>query len=102
VDTFAVLAEPNRRAILASLQAGDRTVGELVNELPLSQPTVSKHLRVLRANRFVTSRPDAQRRIYRLRPERFRELDEWLEPYRHVWSTRLDALVDHLNQMESE
>ncbi len=84
MDVFAVLAEPNRRAILASLHAGERTVGELVDELPLQQPTVSKHLKVLRTSRFVTSRTDAQRRVYRLRPERFEEFAEWLEPYRQV------------------
>lgn len=102
MDVFTVLAEPNRRAILAALQTSERTVGELVNELPLRQPTVSKHLKVLRTGRFVTSRTDAQRRVYRLRPERFHELDEWLEPYRQVWASRLDALADHLDQMEDE
>lgn len=102
MDVFAVLAEPNRRAILAALQTGEKAVGELVDELPLRQPTVSKHLKVLRTGRFVTSRTDAQRRIYQLQPERFHELDEWLEPYRQVWASRLDALADHLDQMEDE
>lgn len=100
MDAFAVLAEPNRRAILASLLAGERSVGELVDELPLSQPTVSKHLKVLRTNRFVTSRADAQRRVYRIRPQRFQEIDEWLEPYRLAWASRLDALGDRLDEME--
>jgi len=100
VDLFAVLAEPNRRAILTALRAGDRSVGELVDELPLSQPAVSKHLKVLRTNGFVASRPDAQRRIYQLRPQRFQEFDDWLRPYLVAWSSRLDALGAHLDQME--
>ncbi len=100
MDIFQVVAEPNRRAILASLAEGDRSVGELVSALPLSQPTVSKHLKVLRSTGLVDVEPDAQRRLYRLRPEPLRELDDWLEPYRLAWRTRLDALEDHLNAME--
>ena len=102
VDVFAVVAEPSRRAILAELRGGDQSVGELVDKLPLSQPTVSKHLKVLRTHHFVEAHPDAQRRLYRLCPERFRELDEWLQPYRVMWASRLDALESHLDQMENE
>ena len=100
MDVFEVIAEPNRRAILASLLGGDRSVGELVDELPLSQPTVSKHLKVLRNGGFVTVEPEAQRRLYRLRPEQFVALDEWLQPYRKTWAQRLDALDAHLDNMK--
>lgn len=100
MDLFQVIAEPNRRAILASLIEGDRSVGELVEVLPLSQPTVSKHLKVLRSTGLVDVRPDAQRRLYRLRAQRLQELDHWLEPYRVAWSRRLDALEHHLDTME--
>ncbi len=101
VDVFEVIAEPNRRAILAALLDGDRSVGEIVDELPLSQPAVSKHLKVLRNGGFVTAEPAAQRRVYRLRPEQFIELDQWLEPYRTTWAQRLDALDAHLDNMEN-
>jgi DNA-binding transcriptional ArsR family regulator len=102
MDLFSVVAEPNRRALLAALRDGDRSVGALVDELSLSQPMVSKHLGVLRAHRFVESRARAQQRLYRLRPDRFHELDEWLEPYRAVWASRLDALEARLDRMEDE
>jgi DNA-binding transcriptional ArsR family regulator len=97
---FAVLAEPHRRRILDLLLVGERAVGDLVAELPLAQPTVSKHLKVLRQAGLVTVRSDAQRRLYRLRPEPLRELDEWLAPYRAAWAARLDALEAHLDTME--
>jgi DNA-binding transcriptional ArsR family regulator len=97
---FAVLAEPHRRRILDLLLVGERSVGDLVAALPLAQPTVSKHLKVLRHAGLVAVRSDAQRRLYRLRPEPLRELDEWLEPYRAAWATRLDALEAHLDTME--
>jgi DNA-binding transcriptional ArsR family regulator len=97
---FAVLAEPHRRRILDLLLVGERSVGDLVAELPLAQPTVSKHLKVLRQAGLVTVRSDAQRRLYRLRPEPLRELDEWLAPYRAAWAARLDALEAHLDTME--
>lgn len=100
MDSFDVLAEPRRRRILGTLCAGDRSVGELCDELALTQPTVSKHLRVLRHAGFVSVTPKAQHRIYRLHPERFVELDAWLEPYRQLWADRLDALERHLDQME--
>jgi DNA-binding transcriptional ArsR family regulator len=95
---FAVLAEPSRRAILDLLRAGERPVGQLVDELGLSQPAVSKHLRVLREAGLVEVRPDAQRRLYRLRPEPLYELDEWLAPYRTLWTSSLDRLGAHLEE----
>ena len=94
--TFEVLAEPRRREILDLLCAGERPVGDLVDHLPLTQPTVSKHLRVLREAGLVDVRRDAQRRWYRLRPEPLVEVDMWLEPYRRFWERRLDALERHL------
>ena len=97
-STFAVLAEPNRRRILDELCQGERSVGELVERLSLSQPAVSKHLRVLREAELVASRVDKQHRRYRLRPARLAEIDAWLEPYRRFWAERLDALQAHLDQ----
>src|ERR1044071_5890778 len=94
--SFAVLAEPARRHILDLLRDGERSVGELVIDLRLSQPGVSKHLRVLREAGLVDFRVDAQRRVYQLRPEPLAELDAWLAPYRRVWTARLDALETHL------
>ncbi len=94
---FAVLAEPHRRQILDLLVEGERPVGELVTELSASQPVVSKHLRVLREAGLVDVRIDAQRRVYSVRPEPLEELDRWLEPYRRMWSERLDALGRHLD-----
>jgi DNA-binding transcriptional ArsR family regulator len=94
--TFAVLAEPSRRRILDLLRERERSVGELVVDLRLSQPGVSKHLRVLREAGLVKVRVDAQRRLYELRPEPLVELDVWLEPYRRLWSGRLDLLEAHL------
>ena len=96
---FEVLAEPNRRRILDLLRAAERPVGELVDQLAVSQPAVSKHLRVLREAGLVEVRSDAQRRIYRLRMEPLRAIDEWLEPYRRLWSSRLDELERHLDAM---
>jgi DNA-binding transcriptional ArsR family regulator len=96
--TFAVLAEPSRREILDLLLDGERPVGALVDELGLSQPAVSKHLRVLREAGLVEVRPDAQRRLYRLRPEPLLELDEWLAPYRALWGRSLDRLGRHLEE----
>ena len=102
-SSFAVVAEPNRRAILGLLLSSERSVGEIERKLRLSQPSVSKHLRVLREAGFVESRIEAQQRVYRLRPEPLMELDEWLEPFRRFWSTHVDALERHLDRMyESE
>ena len=98
--TFDVLAEPARRDILDLLREGERSVGELVERLSLSQPGVSKHLRVLRDAGLVVVRPDAQRRWYRLRAEPLAEIDAWLGPYRRYWSGRLDALERHLDEEE--
>jgi DNA-binding transcriptional ArsR family regulator len=98
--TFAVLAEPSRRRILDLLRERERSVGELVLDLRLSQPGVSKHLRVLREAGLVNVRVDAQRRLYQLRPEPLAELDTWLEPYRRFWSGRLDALEAHLERRD--
>ncbi|MGD0982480.1 MAG: metalloregulator ArsR/SmtB family transcription factor [Acidimicrobiales bacterium] len=98
--TFAVLAEPARRRILDLLRERERSVGELVLDLRLSQPGVSKHLRVLREAGLVNVRVDAQRRLYQLRPEPLAELDTWIEPYRRFWSGRLDALEAHLERRD--
>jgi DNA-binding transcriptional ArsR family regulator len=98
--TFDVLAEPTRRRILDLLLERSRPVGELVAELGLSQPGVSKHLRVLRDSGFVRVRHDAQRRWYELRPEPLAEVDAWLAPYRRLWADRLDALERHLDAQD--
>ncbi|ASF10264.1 putative ArsR family transcriptional regulator [Nocardia brasiliensis NBRC 14402] len=95
---FQVLAEPNRLAILEVLRAGESPVGALVAELGLSQPAVSKHLRVLKEAGLVAVRVDAQRRLYRIRPEPLVELDDWLAPYRLMWNTHLDLLEEHLDR----
>ncbi|MGW4842351.1 ArsR/SmtB family transcription factor [Nocardia brasiliensis] len=95
---FQVLAEPNRLAILEVLRAGESPVGALVAELGLSQPAVSKHLRVLKEAGLVAVRVDAQRRLYRIRPEPLVELDDWLAPYRRMWNTHLDLLEEHLDR----
>ena len=99
---FQVLCEPNRRRILDLLLARERPVGELVEAMGASQPTVSKHLRVLRDAGLVESRTDAQRRVYRVRPEPLRDVDRWLEPYRGPWATRLDVLERHLRTMRDQ
>jgi DNA-binding transcriptional ArsR family regulator len=101
-STFEVLAEPRRRQILDLLRGGERPVGELVEKLTLAQPTVSKHLRVLREAGLVEVRHDAQRRWYRLRPEPLVEIDSWLAPYRQLWTASLDALERHLDAMPDE
>jgi DNA-binding transcriptional ArsR family regulator len=99
-NTFEVLAEPTRRRILDLLRDGERSVGELVDRLTLSQPGVSKHLRVLRDAGLVQVRIEAQRRWYGLRPEPLTEIDAWLEPYRRLWARHLDALEQHLEDRE--
>jgi len=99
---FEALVEPNRRRILDLLRDGNRPVGEIVSALGLSQPAVSKHLRVLKDAGLVVARPDAQRRMYELRAEPLSELDAWLAPYRQLWSERLDALERHLDSMPDE
>src|SRR5947207_8083469 len=97
---FDVLAEPNRRRILDLLLEDERPVGELVDQLAISQPAVSKHLKVLRDAGLVEARTDAQRRVYRVRAEPLREIDEWLAPYREQWNAALDDLERHLDTME--
>ncbi len=94
--SFAVLAEPTRREILDLLRDGERPVGDLVDRLAISQPAVSKHLRVLRDAGLVEVRADAQRRLYRVRPQPLTEIDEWLAPYRRLWSRSFDRLERHL------
>lgn len=96
---FEVLVEPNRRRILDLLRGGQRPVGEIVAALEISQPAVSKHLRVLKEAGLVVVHPDAQRRVYQLRPEPLSELDDWLAPYRQMWEEHLDALERHLESM---
>jgi DNA-binding transcriptional ArsR family regulator len=98
--TFEVLAEPARRRILDLLLERSRPVGELVDVLGMSQPGVSKHLRVLRDSGFVAVRQDAQRRFYEVRPAPLAEVDQWLEPYRRLWAGRLDALERHLDDTD--
>jgi DNA-binding transcriptional ArsR family regulator len=99
---FEIIAEPNRRAILSLLVASDQSVGDIERQLRLPQPTVSKHLRVLREAGFVESTVDAQRRLYRLKPEPFREVEAWLAQFRRLWSVHLDALERHLDRMDSK
>jgi DNA-binding transcriptional ArsR family regulator len=98
--TFEVLAEPNRRRILDLLLTAERPVGELVKELKVTQPTVSKHLGILRDAGLVEVRSEAQRRLYRVRTEPLRELYDWLQPYRQLWETHLDKLNEHLEEMK--
>lgn len=98
--TFEILAEPRRRQILEALLPGERAVGDLVDAVGLSQPAVSKHLRVLREAGLVSVRRDGQRRLYRLRPAPLAQVDAWLAPFRAAWERRLDALEAHLDTME--
>jgi DNA-binding transcriptional ArsR family regulator len=100
LTTFEVIAEPTRRRILDLLLAGERPVGELVSELAMSQPAVSRHLRVLRDAGLVASRTDAQRRLYRVDPAPLAAMDDWLRPYRRLWAGRLDGLARHLDAMD--
>jgi DNA-binding transcriptional ArsR family regulator len=99
MSSFQVLAEPNRRRILDLLRASERSVGDLVDQLDVTQPAVSKHLRILREAGLVEVRGDAQRRLYRVRSEPLRAIDEWLEPYRQMWASNLDDLERHLDAM---
>src|SRR5579863_7381745 len=99
-SVFQVIAEPNRRAILSLLLSSQQSVGDIEHRLRMPQPTVSKHLRVLREAGFVESTVDAQRRLYRLTPEPLQELDAWLAPFRRFWSAHLDALERHLDRMD--
>jgi DNA-binding transcriptional ArsR family regulator len=99
-SVFEIIAEPNRRAILNLLVSSQQSVGEIERRLRMPQPAVSKHLRVLREAGFVESTVDAQRRLYRLKPEPLREVDAWLAPFRRFWSAHIDALERHLDRMD--
>jgi len=99
-SVFEIIAEPNRRAILSLLVSSQQSVGEIERQLRMPQPTVSKHLRVLREAGFVESTVDAQRRLYRLKPEPLQEVDAWLAPFRRFWSAHIDALERHLDHMD--
>src|SRR3954453_17976796 len=100
ISSFAILAEPSRRTILSLLASSERSVGEIERRLRMPQPSVSKHLRVLRDAGFVEARVDAQRRVYRIRPEPLKEVEAWLAPFRRLWSTHVDALELHLDRIE--
>jgi DNA-binding transcriptional ArsR family regulator len=100
MDSFAVLAEPTRRRILDELRLAESSVGDLVATLKVSQPTMSKHLKVLREAGFVAVRIAAQQRVYRIELGPLASVDEWLEPYRQMWNKHLDALERHLDTME--
>ena len=99
-SVFEVLAEPNRRAILSLLVLSEQSVGNIERQLRMTQPAVSKHLRVLRDAGFVEATVDAQRRLYRLRPEPLQEVEAWLAPFRRLWSAHVDALERHLDNMD--
>ena len=99
-SVFEIIAEPHRRAILSLLVSSEQSVGEIERQLRMSQPTVSKHLRVLRDAGFVESTVDAQRRLYRLKPKPFQEMDAWLTQFRRFWSGYVDALERHLDRMD--
>jgi DNA-binding transcriptional ArsR family regulator len=99
-SVFEIIAEPNRRAILGLLASSQQSVGDIERQLRMTQPTVSKHLRVLREAGFVESTVDAQRRLYRLRPEPLQEVDVWLDQFRRFWSAHVDALERYLDRME--
>lgn len=101
-SVFEIIAEPNRRAILSLLGSSEQSVGEIEQRLRMTQPTVSKHLRVLREAGFVESKVDAQRRLYRLKPEPLQELDAWLAPFRRFWSAHADALERHLDRIHPD
>ncbi|MGC1452615.1 MAG: metalloregulator ArsR/SmtB family transcription factor [Candidatus Sulfotelmatobacter sp.] len=99
-SVFEIIAEPNRRAILSLLVSSQRSVGEIERQLRMPQPTVSKHLRVLRDAGFVESTVDAQRRLYRLKPKPFQQVDAWLAQFRRFWSAHIDALERHLDRID--
>ena len=102
MESFEIIAEPNRRAILSLLVSSQHSVGEIERQLRMPQPTVSKHLRVLRDAGFVESTVDAQRRLYRLKPEPLQEVDMWLAQFRRFWSAHVDALERHLDRMDRD
>jgi DNA-binding transcriptional ArsR family regulator len=99
-SAFGIIAEPNRRAILSLLASSERSVSEIERRIRMPQPSVSKHLGVLRKAGLVEARVDAQRRVYRIRPQALKEVDTWLAPFRRYWSAHVDALERHLDRME--
>lgn len=101
-SVFEVIVEPNRRAILSFLAESAKSVGEIERHLGMPQPTVSKHLRVLREAGFVRAKVDAQRRVYHLQPERLQEIDVWLDQFRKLWTGHVDALERHLDRMHTD
>ena len=101
-SAFGIIAEPNRRAILSLLASSERSVSEIEHRLRMPQPSVSKHLKILRNAGLVEARVDAQRRVYRIRHQPLREVDAWLEPFRRFWSSHVDALERHLDRMEQQ
>ncbi len=101
-SVFEIIAEPNRRAILSLLVSSEQSVGEIERQLRMTQPAVSKHLRVLRDAGFVEATVDAQRRLYRLKPEPFQQVDSWLAQFRRFWSAHVDALERHLDRMDRD
>jgi DNA-binding transcriptional ArsR family regulator len=101
-SVFEIIAEPNRRAILSLLASSQQSVGDIERQLRMSQPTVSKHLRVLREAGFVEATVDAQRRLYRLKPEPLQQMDAWLAQFRRFWSAHIDALERHLDRMNHD
>ncbi len=100
-SAFAIIAEPSRRAILSLLAVSERSVGDLETALQLPQPSISKHLRVLREAGLVEATVDAQRRLYRVRPEPLQEIEAWLAPFRRLWTRHVDALEKHLDRMDA-
>ena len=100
--SFAIIAEPNRRAILNLLMSSEKSVGEIERRLKMPQTTVSKHLRVLRETGFVEARVDAQRRVYRIKPQPLKEVDDWLAPFRQLWTRHVDLLEQHLDKMDQK
>ena len=101
-DVFNAIAEAHRREILDALVAGEKAVGEIVNDLPLSQPQVSKHLRVLSEVGLVRCRTEGRRRLYRLEPERLRPMHDWLAKYAQAWNERLDRMDDYLQELQQQ
>jgi DNA-binding transcriptional ArsR family regulator len=102
LDAFQALADPTRRSIVEALRNGERQVNDIVEQAGIHQSGVSRHLRILHEAGFVSMRPDGQRRLYRLRPEPFRELDKWLAQYRNLWEERLDRLEAALEKQRSK
>ena len=100
-DVFEILADPTRRRLVDALRTGERSVSELVEVVDIGQPGVSRQLAILQDAKFVRVRPDGRRRLYMLRPERFRELDDWMERYRDLWEARLDRFADELGRRKA-